>query len=264
VNAATQPAQLDERWDEVRGHRVRTLVGGKRRRRVPIVLVHGLGVAAESLRDFAAELAEGHPVFAPDLPGFGESDHPRRALAIAGLADALRAWLDAVGLRRVVLVGNSIGAQVVAEAAASGDERVAGAVLVGPTCDPAARSIPAQVWRWMINARSDTASRGGGMVDAYLKAGILRVVKTFHYATRHRIEDKLPRISVPTLLVGGGDDPISPLHWVERLAELAPDGRMAVIPDATHSMHGNQPEELARIVREFIAEAQIRAVRASA
>jgi 2-hydroxy-6-oxonona-2,4-dienedioate hydrolase len=255
---------LDERWDEVRGHRVRTLVGGKRRRRAPVVLVHGLGVAAESLRDLAEAVAEAHPAYAPDLPGFGESEHPRRTLAIPGLADALRAWLDAVALQRVVLVGNSIGAQIAADAAATGDERVAGVVLVGPTCDPHARSMPAQVWRWMVNARRDTASRGGGMVDAYLKAGIGRVLRTFDYATRDRIEDKLPRISAPVLLVAGGDDPISPLRWVEELTGRAPTGRMTVIPGATHSMHGNQPEELGRIVREFIAEANIRPARASA
>jgi 2-hydroxy-6-oxonona-2,4-dienedioate hydrolase len=119
------------------------------------------------------------------------------------------------------------------------------------------------VWRWMLNARRDSASRGGGMLDAYLKAGIGRVLKTFDYATRDRIEDKLPRISAPVLLVAGGDDPISPLHWVERLTGLAPNGRMTVIPGATHSMHGNHPAELARIIREFIAEAQIRPARAS-
>jgi 2-hydroxy-6-oxonona-2,4-dienedioate hydrolase len=251
--------ELGERRDGVRGHEVRTLVGGRRRRRVPIVLVHGLGVAAESLRDFATELAEAHPVYAPDLPGFGESDHPRRALAMPGLADALRAWLDVVGLPRVVLVGNSIGAQIAAHVAASGDQRVAGVVLVGPTCDPSARSIPAQVWRWMVNARRDEASRGGGMAEAYFKAGILRVIRTFHYATRDRIEDQLPRITVPALLVGGGADPISPVHWIEELKLLLPDGRMTVIPDATHSMHGNQPAELAEVVRQFISDADIKA-----
>jgi 2-hydroxy-6-oxonona-2,4-dienedioate hydrolase len=157
-----------------------------------------------------------------------------------------------------VLVGNSIGAQIAADLAAHGDPRVGGAVLVGPTCDPAARSIPHQVWRWAVNARRDTASREGGMLEAYLKAGLLRVARTFHYATRDRIEDKLPRVTVPVLLVGGGDDPIAPLHWIEDLRRLLSDGRVAVIPGATHSMHGNQPEELARIVSEFIATAGIR------
>jgi 2-hydroxy-6-oxonona-2,4-dienedioate hydrolase len=103
---------------------------------VPVVLVHGLVVSSLYMEPTAERLAPFHRVFAPDLPGFGRSDKPSRALSVAGLADALGAWMDAEGLERAVLVGNSLGCQVIAEMAARAPHRAAGVVLTGPTVEP--------------------------------------------------------------------------------------------------------------------------------
>jgi pimeloyl-ACP methyl ester carboxylesterase len=71
-------------------------------------------------------LAPAFRVWAPDLPGFGDSDRPRRALDLAELADALAGWMDAVDLPRAALLGNSLGCQVIGHLANRGSVLVSG------------------------------------------------------------------------------------------------------------------------------------------
>src|SRR5436190_2195210 len=79
---------------------------------LPVVLVHGLVVSSRYMLPLAERLADHAHVYAPDLPGFGKSDHPERPLDIAGLADGLAAWMHVTGIPRAALIGNSMGCQV--------------------------------------------------------------------------------------------------------------------------------------------------------
>ena len=74
------------------------------------------------------------------------------APTLAALADAVVTCAQAAGHERLALVGNSFGAQVVVEAALRHPERVESIVLLGPTVDPAARSLVVQAIRWLRNA----------------------------------------------------------------------------------------------------------------
>lgn len=222
----------------------------------PIVLVHGLGVAAESMRALGGELAaRGYRTYAPDLPGFGGSaaHKPPRTLDVPQLAEALEAWMRAAGIDEAVVVGNSIGAQIAADLAARRPQRIPALVLLGPTTDPEVRSVAAQAWRWLRNSRVDRSS-GHGMLAAYLRAGLGRVARTFRYSIEDRIEEKLPRIAAPALVVSGAADPITPPHWVQRVCDLLPDGRLAHLEGAGHSIHGLRPGEVARLIHDFLSE----------
>jgi 2-hydroxy-6-oxonona-2,4-dienedioate hydrolase len=252
--------QLAHRWDTVRGLRMRSLVVGDPEGPV-VVLVHGLGLASESLAEMADALAPEFRVYVPDLPGFGASDHPPRALSIRGLADALDRWCEEVGIAEAVIVGNSYGAQVVAELAAREAEerrdqpRARAIALIGPTCEPGSRTLTGQVGRWVANSGDD---EGGGnparLIGPYLKAGLRRTVQTAWSATRHPIEERLPLVDVPTLIIGGELDEISPLPWTERLTELAQRGERRIVQGGAHSMHGSHPDRLAHLVRLFVRD----------
>ncbi len=100
---------------------------------VPVVLVHGLAVSHRYLMPFARALAARHRVHVIDLPRFGLSGEPGRVLDLPQLADVLGAWLDAVGLRRPVLGGNSFGCQVVVDLVAQRPAAAQALVLIGPT-----------------------------------------------------------------------------------------------------------------------------------
>lgn len=82
------------------------------------VLVHGLGMSSRSMIPTPHLLAVAGEVHVIDLPGFGKSGQPRRALSISDLADALALWMQEREIASPVLTGNSPGAQVIADYAA--------------------------------------------------------------------------------------------------------------------------------------------------
>ena len=200
-----------------------------------MVLVPGIGLSHRVMLPIAELLAPHLAVRAPDPPGFGRSDKPRHALEVPELADALAAWIGAAGIGRPALVGNSFGCQVIVELAARHPERVACAVLQGLTMDAAARSLPSQTWRWLpdlLQGRPDPRAR----LRDYRDAGLRRVLATYRLALRHRVEEQLPRVAAPTLVVRGPADPIVSQEWAETVAGLLPAGRLVVTAAGAHTL----------------------------
>lgn len=191
---------------------------------IRVVLVHGLAVSHRYLMPTAARLARRHPVAALDLPGFGLSDEPGRVLDTRELADALGGWLDATGDGPVVLLGNSYGCQVIVDLVARRPGVAAAVVLTGPTVDPAARSATRQVLRWLSDAVREPPSQGPILLRDARDAGARRLVRTLRHAVRDRIEEKLPLVPVPALVVRGGIEPIVPDRWAAEATALLPRG----------------------------------------
>ena len=221
-----------------------------------IVLVHGIGVSGRYLLPTAARLATTCRVYVPDLPGFGLSAKPSEVLDVPALADALAAWMGVAKVLRATLLGNSFGCQIIAELGVRYPALITRAVLQGPTMDPRARTVPQQLARWALNSPREPAagwtSLGSVVRQDYRDAGLSRVIATFRHALRDRIEDKLPRLEAPALVVRGARDPIVPQRWAEEAARLLPDGRLVVVPGAAHTMNFTSPDALARVVRPFV------------
>jgi 2-hydroxy-6-oxonona-2,4-dienedioate hydrolase len=234
------PAGFQRRWTDIGGLRIHD-VATIDRSRSTVVLVPGIGLSHRVMLPIAELLAPHLAVRAPDPPGFGRSDKPRRPLDVPELADGLATWMEAAGLGRPALVGNSFGCQVIVELAARHPDQVACAVLQGPTMDPAARSLPRQTWRWLrdtVRERPDPRAR----LRDYRDAGLRRVLATYRLALRDRVEDKLPRVLAPTLVVRGPDDPIVSQAWAETVAGLLPAGQLVVTADGAHTLIGQLVE----------------------
>src|SRR5215210_6676330 len=221
-----------------------------------VVLVHGLVVSSRYMVPIAERLASHYRVYAPDLPGFGKSAKPPRALDMPELADSLDAWMQAISLESAVLIGNSMGCQVIAHLAMRHPERVERAVLQGPTMDPQGRTVLRQLGRFLTNSTREPLSLAPIIMLDYLAAGFGRAWRTFHYALRDRIEDNLPHLWMPTLVVRGSRDPIVPQRWAEEVSRLLPDGRLVVVPEVTHTVNFDAPSEFVRVIREFLNECQ--------
>jgi 2-hydroxy-6-oxonona-2,4-dienedioate hydrolase len=218
-----------------------------------VILVHGLGVSGLYMRPLAWELAQDDcKVFAPDLPGFGRSDKPRRVLNVPELADALAAWLGAVGMGRAVLVGNSMGCQIAVDCAVRYPALVDRLVLQGMTIDAAARDAYRQLGRLAVAALRETPDTWCVVGLDYLRCGLPRAMRTLYYALADRIEDKLPRVAVPTLVVHAERDPIAPRAWEERVANLLPHGRLVVLPGAGHIPNASAAGPYARLILPFL------------
>ena len=249
---------LESRWVTVDGRRIHARVcetAGPER--PPIVLVHGLSMSARYMEPTAERLADHFQVYAPDLPGFGESEAPPHVLDVGGLAGALAGWMDASGLRQAVLVGNSLGCQVLLDLAVRRSDLVVALVLVGPTADPAGRWIPRLVGRAALDVFREAPSLYPIIVSEYLKAGVVRTWRTLVHLVEDRPEDRLGEVRVPTLVVRGAEDVIVPASWAEEVARRLPQGRLLTVEGAAHAVNYGAPARLAAAVRALVAEVEM-------
>lgn len=217
-----------------------------------VILVHGLVVSSRNMVPTAELLAPDYRVYAPDMPGFGESDKPEQVLELPELADVLCRWMDAVGIEQATMLGNSFGCQIIVEFALRHPQRIERAVLQGPTVDQHARTFPEQFGRFIINSRLEDPSQAPLQAYDYWLAGLPRIVRSIQIALADPIEAKLPYVCVPTLVVRGKLDPVVPQRWAEEVVNLLPNGKLAVIPGAAHTLNYSAPLELVRVARAFL------------
>lgn len=222
------------------------------------MLVHGFGVSSAYFRPLAARLAPHFDVYAPDLPGHGRSHTPPEPLDIAGLAEALRRWLRAMGLERVSMIGHSMGCQVAVELAARSPGLVDRLVLIGPTLDREARTLRRTLPRFVAGALRERPSRGLFslgllIVKDYARMGP-RLLDELRAMFAHAIEASLPHVTAPVLFARGEKDRVVPQRWVEELAALAPGSTVVVVPRAAHAAHYSHPDAVAREISTFLKQ----------
>ena len=247
------PLRLARRWRRVGGLRLHERYREDAAGGAQIVCVHGLGVSSRYLLPTAARLAERHRVYVPDLPGFGHSADPPRALDVRGQADVLEEWLAAAGIDRALFLGNSMGCQVIVDLAARRPQLVERAILVGPTMDARARTLPRQTARLLATGVFEPPGLNVLVAYEYLfVAGPRRTLATAKAALGDPLEEKLPLVAAPTLVVRGSRDLIVPQRWAEEVTRLLPAGRLVVVPAAAHAVNYNSPRELVRIVEAFL------------
>ena len=232
---------MNDLWLDVAGARMHARVLGDG---PPVVLLHGYGVSGTYMLPLARRLAGDYRVLVPELPGQGKSERVCQ----------LAAWLDAAGLGRPAVVANSLGCQVVTELAVREPERLGPLVLVGPTVDPARRGGRRQLFAALRDSAREPLQLVAIAAADDLVVGMRRLVATARAALDDRIEERLPFVEQPTLVVRGGVDPFVSADWAERVASLLPDGRLEVVPGEPHAVHFTRPETVAGIVREFLLE----------
>lgn len=224
--------------------------------RLPVILVHGLGMSSRYMVPLARHLAPHFRVYAPDLPGFGLSDKSRRALTVRELADALAAWTSAVGVERAAFVGNSLGCEVLVELALRHPQLIDRLVLQGPTPDPEARNLIRQAVGFLAIAPFERWSLAWVALIDYARGGIRRYILTLRSMVDNRIGEKVLRITQPTLVVWGTRDYIVPHAFVVGLAEALANGRLAVIPGAAHGINYSHPKAFTAVLLPFLLAAE--------
>ncbi|MES2468608.1 MAG: alpha/beta hydrolase [Verrucomicrobiota bacterium] len=249
------PALGDIHWTRVGGITVHSVLMEQDGPRTGqnFVLVHGLGMSSRYMMPTARLLSPHGDVHVPDLPGFGKSDKPSRTLSIHALADALNEWLEARQIGHPVLIGNSLGGQVIADYAARYPQRLNCAVLVAPTIDPEARQISTQVIRLLRDLPREPVELYWIGLRDYFRAGWETIFETLRFAVEHSVSESLSRIRRPVLLVRGGRDPIIPQSWMETAVQLPSSAELVVVPHAAHAVNFNTPGVLVGEVLAFLA-----------
>jgi 2-hydroxy-6-oxonona-2,4-dienedioate hydrolase len=252
---ASDLSALAARRDPVRGMNIFTRYSlAPVHSRLPVVLVHGMVVASSFLRPAVQRVGNHHRAYAPDLPGYGRSDKPDRTLSVDEQGKLLADWMQAVGLGSgAVVVGISLGTQFAGALAAARPDLVRGLVLASPTMDPELRFRPRAMLQWAKELRYELRM-SPLMLRDYMRAGVKRADDTFTLALTDQIEDRLPGLSMPSLVMRGEKDHLVSREWADRVAGLLPNGALITVPGAAHAMNFSVPDQFSRHVVAFTTE----------
>ncbi|WP_236967829.1 alpha/beta fold hydrolase [Microbacterium aurantiacum] len=212
--------------------RVQTTSGDAGR---PFVLVAGVGVAATYFEFLAPTLAESGDVFALDLPGFAGMPRPGDQPTAAFFADRVEEVLDHYGLVDPVIIGHSMGTQVVTEVLIRRPE-VRHAVLVSPVVNDRESSLPLVALRFAQSATRETFHLAMTALSAYILCGVVYFARVLPHLLRYRLIERLPLVAASVLLIRGEFDPTSPRRFHSRLVAAARDARRWEIRGAAHSI----------------------------
>ena len=254
----------------------------------PAVLLHGLGATCASMLPTLAELARDHRVLAVDLPGFGDSGKPVQAYDPGFYSRWLAAFLDAVGVERAVLVGNSMGGRIAIEAALQTPDRVDRIALFAPSlafkrfreAAPVVRLLAAELAAMplvipralvmrtlrMMMARPerlrDTWYDAAADEFARVFAGARGRMAFFSAARQIYLEeahgedgfwDRLSALSRPALFLWGDADQLVPARFARHVEESLPGVASVVLRDCGHVPQFEHPGTTHRLLRDFLA-----------
>jgi len=223
--------------------RVNTVgTGGTR----PFVLVPGIGVSSTYFEKLAPHLNEFGPVHALDLPGFGGVPHPDDTLSIRQYADLVGRVIDELKLDDPIVVGHSMGSQVVSDLV-SRRPNISTLVLIGPVVIPSERRVLKQAVRFLQSSWHEPFTVKVLAISAYLFCGFKWFSRVLPKMMSYPIEDALPNIKARTLVIRGEYDAVAPREWLKRIGQLLPTSHLWEIPGAAHSVMYAHAEEVAKL-----------------
>ncbi len=212
------------------------------------VLVHGIGVSSRYFHPLAKELAKSGEVFLIDLAGYGAAPDPKRDVPIQLHADVLGNFLQRAGVENPVLVGHSMGTQVVSQLVFDAPQASDRLVLIAPTVNPPDRRFSTEARALLRDITRESMRSNLIIVTDYLvRCGIPYFFAQLTHLMADRIEDRLPSIEARTLVLRGDSDPIVPRSWAETVAELLPNGVYAEVPGPHVVMHSD-PVRIASLI----------------
>lgn len=223
----------------------------------PVVLVHGLGVSGRYLLPLARELAALRPVHVPELPGHGRSTRARSPLDVPALAAALLGWMDTAGVGQAVLVGQSMGCQVVLELAARHPARVRGLVLVAPTPDPGTRTVPRAFLRLLADVPRERIALVPVVAADYLLAGPRLILAEYRAMRGHRLEEAMRavrEVGMPCAVVRGEHDPVVGAAWAAHVARQCGAPPPVTVTGAGHAVQHSAPRAVSAVVRDVLRD----------
>ena len=235
----------------------------------PIVWIHGFPLASSIFENQLAIRRVRHVM--PDLPGFGQSRAPVGDVSMDDYARIALELLDQRGLERAVFAGVSMGGYVCLAIARLAPERMSGLILIDtretPDSPESAKGrfdliekvreqgiapVVDSMLPKMLSpgAAPEMVARVREIMASSSKDGVMSALRAM--ATRPDSSETLPKIAVPTLVVVGEHDTITPPSDAERMTALIPGARLLRLPDAGHLSNFEVPEEFNHAVTSFM------------
>jgi pimeloyl-ACP methyl ester carboxylesterase len=269
----------------VQGYSTRYWVAGTQGS--PVILIHGISCSVLEWEFVIQELSTRHRVYALDLLGHGLTDKPPELVYDIGtFTKHVLAFIDALNIPRVSLIGNSLGARIAIECAAIAPERIQSVILSAPAAVDKSTllefrmgSIPmlgelltapnvigtGKIWRAAfadsshatkaLIAEKVALAKMPGAGSAFLKA--LRNMLSFGGFKDAALDDtrvKAQRVSAPTLVIWGKQDRFLPISHMSTLLKFMPHARSEVFDPCGHVPMIERVEEFNRVSLEFLSQ----------
>ncbi len=275
---------IEERRINVRGLTTRYFTAGNDG--LPLVLLHGDAASALDWSWVLPKLAATHRVYAPDFPGFGDSAKPNHNYSVEFLREFLVDFLNAIGVERAVVVGNSLGGLVALRFALSHSEQIAALVLVdssglGGSVTPLLSQFTLPLYgegmiTWCktpLGAKQRSWLRAAlffahpaevpdvwlaeqermAQMPGFLEATLSSLRDQLNVFGQYQVLlDSLPQLQMPTLVVWGTDDLIFPKEQAQDAVSRLQQGQLALIPDCGHLPQVERPELFSAALSQFL------------
>ena len=276
-------ADEDSKFIEVNGVNVHYKIYGTGE--PVLILLHGFGASLFSWHEVTTPLAEYGTVIAYDRPAFGLTERPlewegENPYSQDAQVELVIGLMDALGVEKATLVGNSAGGTVSMLTALKYPERIESLILVDPAVyagggAPAwirpvlgtpqmrhvgplfARQIQAQGVEFIKTAWHDPRKISQATFDGYQKPLKVenwdKALWELTLSSRESgLAERVKEFELPILVITGDDDRIVPTEQSLRLAEELPNAALAVIPQCGHLPHEECPDEFMQAVQDFL------------
>jgi pimeloyl-ACP methyl ester carboxylesterase len=239
----------------------------------PMVLIHGYPLSGELFRDNVGPLAASYRVITVDLRGFGRSEAPDDQASIETYATDVLAVMDELGIDEAIVGGMSMGGITIFEMVRQAPERLSGIVLIDTVHLPAA-TAEAAMWRGVAaqaeeegvaslvdflmpdmlsgNARmnrEELVEHLSGLVEQASLEGAVGGANAL--ADRADSTATLGDITVPTLIIVGLEDTLTPFEVHEEMQGAIEGSELVIIPGAAHASNFEAAEAANEAILEW-------------
>lgn len=238
---------------------------------VPVLFLHGFTDSWRSFERVLPHLPASIHAFALTQRGHGDSDRPAAGYRTRDFAADVAAFMDALGLRRAIIVGHSMGSTNALRFAIDYPERTQGLVLAGSFATYRGNPVIAEFWETGVSRLMDPVQAAfarefqqstlaqpvpATFIDAAVQESLKVPAQVWRAAFEGFLEDdfvsELGRIHTPTLILWGAQDVLCPLADQERLLAEITGARLTVYGHAGHALHWEEPERFATDLVTFV------------
>ncbi len=239
----------------------------------PVLLAHCLTWNHHDYDDLIPDLAPTHRLILPDQRGHGQTGYPAEPYSLADMAEDLYQLIEQLGVGPVHYVGHSMGAMMGPWLALAHPQALRSLTLIGGSAvpEPEERLVgyrqlvaavragaAAQVAERLIGLFFSETSRAKrqAAINRYRQDFLSSDPEGLYWTaeavfTRASLLERLAEVRVPTLVLVGEEDMVTPVERARELAEGIPDARLLVVPRAGHFLPVEAPHTVAGALRDF-------------
>lgn len=219
----------------------------------PFVIIPGIGMSPRYSRHLDRELRTHGQLYSLTLPGFGGIARPIGGgpLSVRDHAATVARDLDRRSVRRAVVIGHSMGAQIAGELARVRPDLVDRLVLAAPVVNPHRRTVRQQAQDLLHDLLRESPSAAALVIGDFIRTGPRWFVTELKQMLDYGLEQVGSELECPILVVRGTRDPISTRDVCSSLARTALAGRFIEIDGAAHVVQHTAARRLADEIVAF-------------